>query len=112
MINEGGKYRLLDGGKTLPSSKNDPNFKYYVTSCLSKKRFATRDEAVRFAMHFNCKQNGYYCQFCKGYHLTTSHVSPGRGNSNAFKIMDKKGHVFKQRKQRGHGKRRNKKPLE
>jgi hypothetical protein len=81
--------RISQYGKNIPLNKNEKNYKWYVTSCLTKKRFSTMEEAILFASKFRMRFNGYKCTFCGGYHLTTH--GPNRDYHRNFIIQDKNG---------------------
>ena len=59
-------------------SKADPNFKLYVTGCLTKKCFKTKEAVIKF-LEGNKLADGYKdlyaykCSFCSGWHFTSRH---------------------------------------
>ena len=60
-----------------PLSKTDPRFKHYVTSCMSKHRFETKDDVVVFLGKSGLKQTternlyAYKCMYCNGWHFSS-----------------------------------------
>ena len=60
-----------------PLSKTDPRFKHYVTSCMSKHRFETKDDVVVFLEKSGLKQTternlyAYKCMYCNGWHFSS-----------------------------------------
>lgn len=81
--------------RPAPRNKNDVDYKWYVTSCLTKKRFATREEAILFASGYRHYYVCYHCSFCGGYHLTTKFMSKRRDmiSRSAFIVQDKEGNT-------------------
>ena len=59
-----------------PLSKTDPRFKHYVTSCMTKHRFKTKDDVVAFLDKTGLKQTternlyAYKCMYCNGWHFS------------------------------------------
>ena len=62
---------------SCPLSKTDPRFKHYVTSCMSKHRFETKDDVVVFLDKSGLKQTternlyAYKCMYCNGWHFSS-----------------------------------------
>ena len=60
-----------------PLSKTDPRFKHYVTSCMTKHRFKTKDDVVAFLDKTGLKQTternlyAYKCMYCNGWHFSS-----------------------------------------
>ena len=60
-----------------PLSKTDQRFKHYVTSCMSKHRFETKDDVVVFLEKTGLKQTternlyAYKCMYCNGWHFSS-----------------------------------------
>ena len=60
-----------------PLNKTDPRFKHYVTSCMTKHRFKTKDDVVAFLDKTGLKQTternlyAYKCMYCNGWHFSS-----------------------------------------
>lgn len=60
------------------TSKSDPRYKLYVSGCMTKKWFSSKDDVVKFLAERNYNKNlpknlyAYKCKFCDGWHFTST----------------------------------------
>lgn len=80
--------KLKKGIRDIPTSKTDKDYKEYIKSCLTKKVYKRRSDAIQAAMfygsHYKEKNGVYFCSFCGKYHLTTH---PRKSSSRGSKIV-------------------------
>ena len=61
----------------IVKSKSDPRYKLYVSGCLTKKCFDSKDDVIAFldmnGYSKNARKNlyAYKCKFCNGWHFSS-----------------------------------------
>ena len=61
----------------IVKSKSDPRYKLYVSGCLTKKYFDSKDDVIAFldmkGFSKNSRKNlyAYKCKFCNGWHFSS-----------------------------------------
>ena len=79
-----------------PLSKTDPRFKHYVTSCMSKHRFETKDDVVVFLEKSGLKQTternlyAYKCMDCNGWHFSSHNKGKRSRKLQSAELVAKK----------------------
>jgi len=77
--------KIKEGFKTIPLSKNDPEYKYYLSGCLTKRAYEKREDVIKAASKLGSdkkiKTQVYFCNYCGKYHVT-SHCWQTKGGAN------------------------------
>ncbi len=61
----------------IVKNKSDPMYKLYVSGCLTKKYFASKDDVIAFLDMKEFSKNprnnlyAYKCKFCNGWHFSS-----------------------------------------
>ena len=61
---------------TVCPSKSDPRYQMFVSGCLTKKCFKTKEDVIKFLeVKADRSKNlyAYKCKFCTGWHFTSKH---------------------------------------
>lgn len=87
--------KLFANGRPIPDNKSSPDYKYYVSSCLSKVAHKNLVEAMKagLLLGYETKHHvqAYKCEFCGKWHITHKRRDSSNPDNHCIDITGSNG---------------------